>query len=653
MMRLVLDGLAAHALVVGVWLVSAGVFVGIGTLLRRWWSLGARSWRDVSLSFWLGIAGAIAVLQVWHLAAPVGGGAVAMLVALGAFGLWRGRNDVRTGFRGFGGPPAIASLLLVLWIANRSLGPTTLFDTGMYHQPVVAWTNAYGIIPGLGNLHGRLAFNSASLLLAAPFDVGPLDGAAPHLLNGLLYAALATEAVASWVAARGTALPRPHDLFTIALLPNVLHGALRQDVRSLSTDASVFAVLAVSLRLLLDILAHTPASPAERARRAAALAMLLAAAVTIKLSAGVVAAAALGVALWTLRPPGQGAAAAVASGALRRLLPSGVLVAAWLARGVILSGYPLYPTAAFPFPVEWRVPAEQVAAEAAWVTMSARNLNANVIYPGMAWVQPWIRGVVLRGDLFVQLTVPVLLSAGVALWAWARRGRGHAIPLAPSWTRVWIPVGVGGAFWLASAPHPRLVQALAWGASAVALGWWAIAASPVEQGRAARRLLTVVLGVTAILAVKQAAGAAGRAGPGARAGAALDALVTRPLGGRWIAPLHEPTRVAVFVGGGLALTVPVEDNGCWNAPVSTICTPHPSSTLRLRRPARPPDDALRAGFLSLGGQWDPRRWPNPWTPFLAWWRCVARTGPSADAGRRCLTTVPGAGPPPDAAPASD
>jgi hypothetical protein len=43
-------------------------------------------------------------------------------------------------------------------------------DYGSYHLPVIKWISEYRVIPGLGNLHGRYAFNSAFLPLCALFS---------------------------------------------------------------------------------------------------------------------------------------------------------------------------------------------------------------------------------------------------------------------------------------------------------------------------------------------------------------------------------------------------------------------------------------------------------------------------------------------------
>ncbi|MGQ0647591.1 MAG: LIC_10190 family membrane protein [Gemmatimonadaceae bacterium] len=650
--------MTSHIAVLAVWLLAAGVLIGIGSLLRQWWGLPVRSWRELSLSFWLGIGGAILVLQLWHLLLPVDVWAVVALVALGAAGLWRGRRDLREGIGSFDGRLTLLAVLLLAWLANRALGPTALFDTGMYHQPTVAWSNAFALVPGLGNLHGRLAFNSASLLLAAAFDVGPFDGAALHLVNGLLAAALLTEGVLAWHSARRGTHPRAHDLFSLAIMPNVVHGLLRQDVRSLSTDAAVCAVLFATTRLLFDLLAHPSGEREARARRVVPIVFLFTTAVTIKLSAAVFAATGALVALWTLGAgrPSQGLRLARLA---RWLTPAVLLFIVWVARGVVLSGYPIYPSGARPFPVDWRVPSEQVAAEAGWITMSARNLNSNVIYPGASWIVPWLRGIVIRGDPFAQLTVPALLMGVVAAFALVTRRRRTSPLWGAHWTLVAIPLGTGVVFWLASAPHTRMAQGILWSAAGVALGWWASVrtsitggtrqtadgrpdvpfrrpSAPPSRRSPAERLAFVVIGLTSLLVVKQALGAALRA-PDAKLLAAVDALVTRPHQGQRMAPLPVPQLTPVTLGNDLRVDVPVSDNSCWN---SVRCTPHPSSSLRLRRPDLPAAEALRHGFRSANGEWAPQRWPNPWTPFLAWWRCV-RAAPDSGAGveRRCLSSV--------------
>src|SRR5688572_15778226 len=51
-----------------------------------------------------------------------------------------------------------AALFAVLENAtHRPLNP----DTNIYHAQAIHWIESYPVVPGLGNLHGRLAFNSS------------------------------------------------------------------------------------------------------------------------------------------------------------------------------------------------------------------------------------------------------------------------------------------------------------------------------------------------------------------------------------------------------------------------------------------------------------------------------------------------------------
>lgn len=67
------------------------------------------------------------------------------------------------------------------------------FDTGTYHQQIVRWLKEYGHVPGVGNVHCRLAQISGWLALAAIVDWGPFQERAIFivpplcLLSALLY----------------------------------------------------------------------------------------------------------------------------------------------------------------------------------------------------------------------------------------------------------------------------------------------------------------------------------------------------------------------------------------------------------------------------------------------------------------------------------
>lgn len=60
------------------------------------------------------------------------------------------------------------------------------YDTYLYHAQAVRWIEEYGVVPGLGNLHFRFAYNSAFLPLQALFSFQWIFGISLHTVNGFL-----------------------------------------------------------------------------------------------------------------------------------------------------------------------------------------------------------------------------------------------------------------------------------------------------------------------------------------------------------------------------------------------------------------------------------------------------------------------------------
>jgi hypothetical protein len=85
--------------------------------------------------------------------------------------------------------PAIVIILIFVYfililIAAQSV--PAISDTGLYHVQNIKWISSYKVIPGLGNLHGRFAFNNHSFLLEALFSLSFLKPDFFHLLNSYL-----------------------------------------------------------------------------------------------------------------------------------------------------------------------------------------------------------------------------------------------------------------------------------------------------------------------------------------------------------------------------------------------------------------------------------------------------------------------------------
>jgi hypothetical protein len=171
------------------WFGLFAVFSGIGLLIRRAFGLrvqGAPTW---IFSFWVGWIFAILILQIWHLWFKIDGWALVFIATIGIVGLLWNRRDLwrvmqECLWRQLWIP--IVLLLMALWLANRAIGPIQNGDTGLYHMAAVKWAASSAIVPGLGNLHGRLAYNSSFFLYAAMLGMGPWVQKSHYLANGVL-----------------------------------------------------------------------------------------------------------------------------------------------------------------------------------------------------------------------------------------------------------------------------------------------------------------------------------------------------------------------------------------------------------------------------------------------------------------------------------
>jgi hypothetical protein len=80
-------------------------------------------------------------------------------------------------------------LVLLLYFVLLLLAAQTypkIADTGLYHAQFIQWIANFKAIPGLGNLHGRFAFNNQSFLLESLFSLSFLKLRTFHLVNSYL-----------------------------------------------------------------------------------------------------------------------------------------------------------------------------------------------------------------------------------------------------------------------------------------------------------------------------------------------------------------------------------------------------------------------------------------------------------------------------------
>lgn len=519
------------------------------------------------LAVWLGLISVSLVLLPiawWRPLTPaVYAGSSALLLLLGhrelkaiLAAVWARMADRRRW------PVLAVPLIVAIAVAIYATRPVTIYDTGLYHYPLIHWLGDVGLPRGLALIHSRFGFPSAWFTIPAALDHGPVRGRVAGLMGSLALLMLVTH----WLL--------------------VLHRCVQG--RALAADRFAVWGLAVLLCFVADkawLISASPDAPlaalplvlawlwllAGRSPAALAVGFLLAlGAVCLKLSALPMFAVAL--------------IAAVASPALRqhRGMPVGLLAGAVLALGLVVissligSGCVYYPIGASCLHWPWSVAAATAADETQRVVDWARWAG-NTPDPNGSWIGVWARA----HDLELALgTLSVLVLAWrIRRWR-SVAGAGLALTMA-----------IGGiAFGMVAAPDPRFWAGHLF--TLVGLALWSCTRTDrpdarSQSGDAAHTLRPpTLLIVSALLLVMAVAGREHKRATSEGAAAASFWLLPATLPTPWRdRAAQERALVAAQSASGLRYLHPRAGDQCWDAPLP--CAPHPLEfELRYRDPRR-------------------------------------------------------------------
>src|SRR5216684_3833148 len=452
------------------WLVCAAVCIGAGLLLLR--ALFPTS-HGFSLgdSFWIGIAVITAILQLYHFFHRIDLGAVFLFIGLGLVGwIWNlaslPHSSGSSRFRLTNDNVQLSTLLLFIAaaiIAFRCAALGEHYDTGLYGAQAVRWFVTYPLVPGLGNLIGQLGFNSSVFLWFAALDQGPWRGLAHYLFDGFLIAALFASIIPAALRVFRAKRISPIDwFFTLLFVPATIWGATSKIVGTntdLPTSVVCLVAAAILFRALDEESPHPATGTSDTPRIGLVIAMVLfSLAVTFKISSLVFASLGWAVAvlkLWSLRRT----APQVKRQLVWAVILSAVIVLPWMGRGLVMTGYPFFPSTAFSIPVDWKVPAFETQLQADFARSFARVPGLTYEYAhGWHWLRPWFRELVREREGFL---IPLFFALAGIVAGIIRIARGDRKAL-PHW--LWLlPPSVGGLiFWFFEAPAMRFGEPAIW-----------------------------------------------------------------------------------------------------------------------------------------------------------------------------------------------
>ena len=143
-------------------------------------------------------------------------------------------------------------------------------------------------------------------------------------------------------------------------------------------------------------------------------------------------------------------------------LGAAVLYLPWTARGIIISGYPLFPSTFLAAPVAWRVPKADVShfydITVYWGRQPYYDLAK--VQRGFAWVPEWLKRIWSMKDQFARpLSLGglwILLSIALAWKSGNFRQKVVRLVL------IILPVAFGLVMWFFTAPDPRYLGSITW-----------------------------------------------------------------------------------------------------------------------------------------------------------------------------------------------
>jgi len=351
------------------------------------------------------------------------------------------------------------------------------YDTGLYHLPAMRWILESPLTVGLANLHGRLGFNSLWIPLVSVIDGFTIILNDPFfLLNGIMTIFYCSVAVIRSIRVyREQCSLQFSDIFLLfSFIPLFLNGP--NFINSASPD---FAILILSLLIVyLYLYAYEHEKFLKTIFIIAFLLSLFA--LTIKMSAIILCLCTAGSLVYYAYREQHFSHKA---GTLKKLTDARriinmyyaplfltlFIVTIWIIRGILLSGYVLYPlpwTGIQELP--WTVSLSSAQNEQDAVIGWARNPGPDYRSSLHTWM--WIPGwvAVYAKQLFVPSVI--LLGAVILLIVYKLYLKSPWIKKEPFFHILSISA-IGIIFWFLSAPDPRFGLGAIYGFCLGILAW--------------------------------------------------------------------------------------------------------------------------------------------------------------------------------------
>ena len=505
------------------------------------------------------------ILAYLSLLSPMNGLVHGILIVASAFMAWRVRSDLHAwwlslhrGWNQSSLPFRIGAVILFFLAMHAIVVDNNFIDTRLYHAQAIQWIREFAVVPGLGNLHGRFAFNSHYFLSAGLFSSLYSSSQMLYPLFSFFFLVLALRLLFVMDVAVREKLWQKFSMYAVLLV--IFTYQTVQRLSSTSTDDITCILVFYTFFLFLDYGLRE-----NRELHLFALWAIVFTAVTFKLSSVFI----VLIIPFTFRFINT-----------RKLIVAGTVGALiflpFVTRNIIMSGYLIYP---FPsidvLDVEWKIPREAVVFEKELVEGWAKQPNPPVPeieapqilkLPFFDWFREWWPAQTFRWQAIMVLNLIPFIMLPIYYF---RRRHDMAI--------ICFVIIINVLFWFFRAPYPRFAYGFLFFGLAIAL-YYPISLIIRSALTAKFVLVALPLGLVVMSYVK------------------YDVDFTESWGSSLLIMPNEMEKIETeeFSAHNVKVHVPTKGKLlCFNTPLP--CTPYPNTGLTLR------GQNLQSGFRVMPG----------------------------------------------------
>ena len=348
-------------------------------------------------------------------------------------------------------PILMLGMVLLLSLLATAM-PPAYYDDGLYYLPFMDWINNYTAVPGLGNLHPRLAFNSNWHLLSAVFSFSFFEMGSFNDMNGFLHVLMALFGLSGLKAL----------MEKNYMLSNVLRAALLIPTHLIvgyfnGPSADVPVIYMIWLIIILFIQKGEKGHLHTFDFNTIWIMLFSTWVCTIKLSAFPIVILAIYL-LWQELSKKRMKQALVMMGIAM------ILALPWIGRNVVISGYVFFPFYQLDLVnVDWKIPAELVQEEVKYIEAFAagESLVKKIPYPELgemsfaAWFPQWFSDLRAANKGIFFLIFALTLGYFSYFFLNLLRGGISFIQKNKGFLLLFLSIYAGIAFWFLKAPDFR------------------------------------------------------------------------------------------------------------------------------------------------------------------------------------------------------